>query len=204
MRERLIDLLLAAIWFPLAVSSWVAWQDNRAPLAIPLLIVNVLIIVLFVVRRRSRDLSTRPLAWAMAVAGTTLPLLMRPVAEIGLPAPFGTALAGVSLALQGLMIVGIGISLFALGRSFGVVPAHRGLVTTGPYGLVRHPLYATEMAFYVIFVLGNPSVRNAALLAGYLALQAWRAGEEERLLTRDLRYRDYKRAVPYRFIPGLV
>lgn len=204
MRERLIDLLLALMWFPLAVSSWVAWQEHKAPLAIPLLIVNVLIIALFIMRRPSRDMSRRPIAWMMAVAGTTLPLLMRPVADLGLPAPAGAALSGLSLALQGVAIGAIGISLFALGRSFGVVPAHRGLVTTGPYKLVRHPLYAAEMAFYLVFVLGNPSLRNGLLLLGYLALQALRAREEERLLTRDLRYRDYKRAVPYRFLPGLV
>ena len=204
MRERLLDLILAIMWFPLAISSWVAWQDNRAPLAIPLLIVNVLIIGLFLLRRPSRDLSKRPSAWVMAVAGTTLPLLMRPVADLGIPGSTGEVLSLVSLVLQGLTIGGIGVSLFTLGRSFGVVPAHRGLVTTGPYGLVRHPLYACEMMFYVFFVFGNPSLLNGLLLAGYLALQALRAREEERLLTRDLRYRDYKRAVPYRFIPGLV
>ncbi|MBM3269691.1 MAG: isoprenylcysteine carboxylmethyltransferase family protein [Candidatus Sericytochromatia bacterium] len=204
MRTRFLDFLLAALWFPLALSAWVAWTDRQAPLSLPLLAVNLLIIGLFLVRRPSRDLTKRPAAWALAVAGTTLPLLMRPLGDPVLPEPFGTALQILSMVLQALTIGGILASLFVLGRSFGLVPAHRGLVTSGPYRLVRHPLYSCEMAFYVAFVLGSPSVRNVLLLGGYLALQWLRAAEEERLLTRDMRYRDYKRAVPWRFIPGLV
>ncbi len=204
MRERILDTVLAALWIPLALSAWIAWTDRQAPLALPLMAVNLLIVTLFLVRRRSRDLSKRPVGWLLAVAGTTLPLLMRPVGEAPLPEPYGTWLQLLSLVLQGVTIAGIAASLAVLGRSFGLVPAHRGLVMTGPYRLVRHPLYTCEMAFYVAFVLGAPSPRNVALLAGYLALQWLRASEEERLLTRDMRYRNYKRAVPWRFIPGLV
>ena len=29
----------------------------------------------------------------------------------------------------------------ALGRSFGVAPANRGIVVRGPYSFVRHPIY---------------------------------------------------------------
>lgn len=204
MRARMPDVLLALLWVPLALSSWVAWTDKRAPLALPLMVVNLLIVALFLLRRPSRDLSKRPVAWIMAVAGTTLPLLMRPTDLFPFPDPIGGAVRFLSLVAQAATIGGIAYSLWSLGRSFGLVPAHRGLVMSGPYGLVRHPLYSSEMAFYVAFVLGSPSLRNLVLLLAYLALQGLRAAEEERLLTRDLRYRAYKRAVPWRFVPGLV
>src|SRR5678816_4005078 len=32
-------------------------------------------------------------------------------------------------------------SLLALGRLFGIRPALRGLMTRGPYGFIRHPIY---------------------------------------------------------------
>ena len=39
----------------------------------------------------------------------------------------------------GLAVVIVG--KMTLGRSFGVVPANRGVVVGGPYRLVRHPIY---------------------------------------------------------------
>src|SRR4029450_12478274 len=45
---------------------------------------------------------------------------------------------------QILVVVATGVSLASLvtlGRWFGIRPALRGLAQTGPYGLVRHPLY---------------------------------------------------------------
>src|SRR5438105_1791420 len=46
----------------------------------------------------------------------------------------------------GLILVSVAaglslVSLLAMGRLFGVRPALRGLVTRGPYRLIRHPIY---------------------------------------------------------------
>ncbi len=203
-RSRWLDVAFAALWLPLAFSTWTAWEVRRAPLALPLLAENLLIMILFVSRRQSRQVARSPQAWILAVVGTLAPLLMRPAIPMVLQSASLSPLQLVSLGLQGLAAVGMLIALARLGRSFGVVPAHRGLVNEGLYGLVRHPIYAFEMAFYVAFVLGNLSVANGAVLVAFIVTQILRADQEERLLRSDLRYRNYTRQVRFRFIPGLL
>jgi protein-S-isoprenylcysteine O-methyltransferase Ste14 len=56
-------------------------------------------------------------------------------------------------------------SLAALGRSFGFVAADRGLKTRGPYGVVRHPLYASYLLIQGGYVLQSLSVPNALVFA---------------------------------------
>jgi protein-S-isoprenylcysteine O-methyltransferase Ste14 len=105
-----------------------------------------------------------------------------------------------------LLITGMVIQVHAkltLGRSFGCVPAHRGLQLSGPYRFVRHPMYAGYLVSHAAFLLMNPSLRNTAVYGGCYALQIPRILSEERLLARDPAYREYQRAVPYRLIPGV-
>ena len=47
-------------------------------------------------------------------------------------------------------------SLLGLGRSFALLPGKRRLVTTGPYGFIRHPAYFGESLMVVACVLSNP------------------------------------------------
>ena len=86
---------------------------------------------------------------------------------------------------------------------FGVRPALRGLVTHGPYRVVRHPLYLS----YVIANIGfNLQVWNLATL--FLALIGWaamvyRIRAEERVISRDPVWPDYVALVQYRLVPGV-
>jgi len=80
---------------------------------------------------------------------------------------------------------------------------HR-VVSSGPYAVVRHPMYAANIAFVVgtSFVLGS---WHAALAGVVLAvLMGWRALLEERLLRESLSgYTEYMSRVKYRLIPFL-
>ena len=94
------------------------------------------------------------------------------------------------------------VCLLTLGKRFGVRPALRGLVTRGPYRLVRHPLYLS----YVIAAIGfNLQVWNLAtlllVLLGWVAM-VYRIVVEERVLSGDPRWRVYISLVRYRLIPG--
>src|ERR1700716_2340608 len=62
-----------------------------------------------------------------------LPTLMRPV---------GTSSGGLALCGIALELFGIGLTQVArvyMGRSFGILPANRGVVSTGPFSSIRDP-----------------------------------------------------------------
>jgi protein-S-isoprenylcysteine O-methyltransferase Ste14 len=94
-------------------------------------------------------------------------------------------------------------SLLALGRSFGVRPALRSLVTRGPYRLVRHPLYLAYFLSDIGYNLQEWSLGLVLImLAGWVSV-LYRIRAEERVLSRDVRWSDYVASVPYRLAPGL-
>jgi len=115
-----------------------------------------------------------------------------------------------ALLVAGDLMLGAGL-LFAiasvafLGRCFGVLPAVRGLVTRGPYRLVRHPLYLGELTAALGIVVG--AQRWAPALAAWLVclgLQLVRTKYEERSLRAEFpEYAPYA-ARTKRLIPGLV
>jgi len=115
-----------------------------------------------------------------------------------------------ALLVAGDLMLGAGL-LFAiasvafLGRCFGVLPDVRGLVTRGPYRLVRHPLYLGELTAALGIVVG--AQRWAPALAAWLVclgLQLVRTKYEERSLRAE--FPEYARyaARTKRLIPGLV
>ena len=92
-------------------------------------------------------------------------------------------------------------SLLTLGRSFGIRPALRGLVTRGPYRLVRHPIYLAYMLGDVGYNLQEWNFGTVLLvLAGWTSL-FYRIHAEERVLSRDPGWRAYAASVP-RLLPG--
>lgn len=89
----------------------------------------------------------------------------------------------------------------ALGRSFGLVPADRGLVCSGPYRAVRHPMYAAYLVVQAALVAAHASARNVALYALFVALLAARIALEERVLARDPAWRAYAARTRARLVP---
>lgn len=105
-----------------------------------------------------------------------------------------------------IQVAGICTQIFSkacLGRSFGLVPANRGIVTKGPYGWVRHPVYLGYLTSHVGFLLASFTWRNAALYTALYFFQGVRMFREERLLRTDPEYDAYMRRVKFRLIPGI-
>ncbi|MDR0245690.1 MAG: isoprenylcysteine carboxylmethyltransferase family protein [Burkholderia sp.] len=104
-------------------------------------------------------------------------------------------------------VCGIALQLFAklsLGRSFGLLPANRGVVSTGAYRFMRHPIYAGYLLSEFGFLLANFSTRNLLTIGIWMLLQIGRIRMEERVLSEDADYRAYKTKVRYRLIPGVL
>jgi protein-S-isoprenylcysteine O-methyltransferase Ste14 len=78
------------------------------------------------------------------------------------------------------------------------------VVSTGPYAIVRHPMYASAS----LYVIGTPLALGSywgLLAAGaMLPFLIWRLLDEERLLARSLSgYTEYQKKVPYRLVPRI-
>jgi protein-S-isoprenylcysteine O-methyltransferase Ste14 len=190
------NLLPGALWLGFALGSGTAFLRHGSYLSLSMAAVNLFIAALFVFRRPDAtpagqaSLPVSALAWI----GTFLPFFLRPQGTLS-PLP---------LALQIVGVIGIVLSLTALGRSFGVSPARRGVVTRGLYAWVRHPLYAAELLYFLGVAIAAPIPTNLVVW-GALALVQWRrAHHEERCLEAEASYRAYLGAVRYRFLPGLL
>ena len=162
-----------------------------------LLASELLVVVLTVIRRPAivvdRSLRGRLLT-ALSIAG---PPLVVPVASAGLVADAWTALASAA----GLLVIIAG--KLSLGRSFGLVPANRGVVSSGLYRRVRHPIYLGYLVTHAAFLVAHPTAWNLALLAAADLALVLRAMQEERTLALDEIYAAYCARVRWRLVPGV-
>ena len=117
----------------------------------------------------------------------------------------GTHLVPETVA-AGLQVTGVVIQICAkltLRRSFGLLPANRGVVVRGPYRVLRHPIYFGYLIRDMGFLLRNFGIQNVVVLAVHVGVQACRIIREERVLSKDRTYREYMSRVRYRLIVGL-
>ena len=163
-----------------------------------LLLASELLVVVLTVLRRTTFIVDRSYRARILTAYSMLaPNFVRPGAVDGLAPEMLT----VFFSAVGLSIV-IGGKL-SLGRSFGLMPANRGVVSTGLYRCVRHPIYLGYLIIHVAFMIANPTVWNIVMLATADLMLMWRAVCEEQTLGQDDAYRAYQQMVRWRVVPGV-
>ncbi len=190
-----VALLALYGYFTYRIALATASQQN--PLTFLILVSEGAILAFLLFRRRTNTLSLRFQDWAVAFLGTTLPLLATPsdVAPLVPPAVGGC-----------LMVLGIVTQIYAkliLRRRFGVVAANRGVVSTGPYRFVRHPMYLGYLIAHIGFLLLMPTLWNVAVYSAAFLFQVARIIAEEDLLSMDPAYQDFRASVRFKIIPGV-
>jgi protein-S-isoprenylcysteine O-methyltransferase Ste14 len=190
-------VVIVALYSWLVVRLLAAWMAQGEIGSLILLLSEGLVVVFVLIRRKTNVLSQRPRDWLFTLLGTSAPLLVCPAAGRSLVPPVVAAT---------LMMAGIVIQLhakLALGRSFGGVPANRGLQFSGPYRHVRHPMYLGYLLTHIAFISMNPTLWNLGVYVVCYGAQISRVLAEERLLRKDPRYVEYMARVRYRLLPGV-
>jgi protein-S-isoprenylcysteine O-methyltransferase Ste14 len=84
--------------------------------------------------------------------------------------------------------------------------AERGqtVISTGPYAIVRHPMYAFGLLQFAAAPLMLGSWWGLLLVPPAIAALAWRTLGEEKMLRSELDgYEAYARKVRWRYLPGI-
>ena len=119
-------------------------------------------------------------------------------------APAIVALLGDALIAVGFFVVFLVFRQNSFASSTIRVAEGQTLVSTGPYAIVRHPMYAGALIYLVGTPLALGSYWGLAVLALMVPILIWRLVDEERVLEQRLPgYSEYKRVVRYRLLPGV-
>lgn len=189
--------VVSGLLLALAANLLEDFQQTGRVTGLLLLASELLVAVLMTMRRRTLDVDRSAVSLLLTIISVGGPFLLRPSGEVS-PIPDA---ATVSLSAFGLLIVIAG--KLTLGRSFGIVPANRGVVTAGPYAMVRHPIYFGYLLTHIAFVAANPLLRNMLIVTIADAALVGRALKEEETLEKDVRYQDYCRRVSWHVVPGV-
>lgn len=151
---------------------------------------------------------TRP-AQQVVIAGLYLSLAVMVVVSV-LDHRSGWSSVPTAICLVGDVAVAVGLGVVALvivQNSYAAatvqVQAGQNLVSTGLYGLVRHPMYTGNVVMMVGIPLALGSYWGLVFVVPGLIVLALRIRDEEKLLQEELTgYREYSQKVRYRLLPG--
>ena len=126
--------------------------------------------------------------------------------------PAGPALWGASSKVDqvglALTVVGAALALtsfLCLGANSSIAAEARELVVTGPYRVLRHPIYAAELMMIAGVVVAYPRLSTLLGALAVMGLQIYRIQTEERLLRDNFAasFADFAERTRYRLVPLL-
>jgi protein-S-isoprenylcysteine O-methyltransferase Ste14 len=163
------------------------------------------------------------LVWVLSEARITVGTPTRSAAETRTLVPYAVARVTTALTaaysapavpekigtvLAGVFVAGVTLRAWAI-REFGVQYSHRvvrisegGLISSGPYRVLRHPAYAGMLLANIGFAGFFASPASIAALALLIAAVLWRIRVEEDVLTESPQYRAFA-DTRCRIVPGV-
>ncbi len=110
-------------------------------------------------------------------------------------------LAGDGLVALGLLIIFRVFQENTFTAATIQVEAGQKVISTGPYALVRHPMYAGGLVIILGIPLALGSWWGLLMIGLFTAVIAWRILDEEKVLAKDLPgYLEYRDKVRYRLV----
>jgi len=120
------------------------------------------------------------------------------------PVPPYVSIIGNGLIVLGYLFIFFVVKENSYAASTIQVMENQRVISTGPYALVRHPMYAGALVLIIGMPLALGSWYGVLGIFGFLPVLIWRLSDEERFLTGNLAgYVEYKSKVRWRLIPGL-
>ena len=124
---------------------------------------------------------------------------------------FGWSSVPTAISLVGDVLVAIGLGVVVLviiqnNHAATTVRVEEGqkVVSTGLYGLVRHPMYTGNLIMMIGIPLAVGSYWGLVFVVAGLIVLASRIRDEEKLLREELTgYREYTQKVRYRLVPSM-
>jgi protein-S-isoprenylcysteine O-methyltransferase Ste14 len=161
-------------------------------------------------RMRAGPAAETRTAQRIAISGTILSVVAVLVVS-ALDHRFGWSQVPTAVILAGdlLVAVGLGIAMMVvIQNSYAAstvrVEAAQTVVTTGLYGLVRHPMYVGALIMMIGTPLALDSYWGLVTIVPALLALGYRISDEEKMLKDELvGYRDYTQKVHYRLVPGV-
>src|SRR5262249_16391161 len=184
-RQRIANLALAGWIAADAVRvAQLADRDGVWTIDAALILALVVAAIFVLIRPAPARQDGSPVTAIVALAAAFFPLLYLLLPQLA-------SLAPATIATQWVAVAIMLVATLALGRNYSILPQYRWLVRHGPYAYVRHPLYASYLAFDGALALQHPSVLAVTLWIAEAILFDWRARREEGFLAANRR--DYLR-----------
>jgi protein-S-isoprenylcysteine O-methyltransferase Ste14 len=195
--DLLSRLAVGVLFAVMSVNLLTDFAHTHRLTGLLLLASESLVVVLTIVRRRTQIVDRSAAAAVVTTISLIGPSLVRTVSGGGLLPDAVTAV----VSSVGLVLIIAG--KVTLGRSFGLVPANRGVVIGGVYGFVRHPIYAGYLLTHLAFACAHPTTWNVTVLVLTDTALIVRALYEEKVLEADRSYQSYCRRVAWHIVPGV-
>lgn len=189
------NILLAIFYLAFAFANAKSFVAEPRLSVLLIVLMETIAAVFLIIRRDPDETHHSWQTWTTTTFGTLAPTLFRPT-EVTADLLVGEILqvGGFTLQIAALLY---------LSRSFGLLPAYRGIKSSGLYGWVRHPLYTAYVISFIGYCINNQSLANAAVALFGTAFLVMRIYCEEALLLKYADYKKYANRIRWRLIPAV-